>query len=160
MRLNDLAWHNTGVPPTLDIHVDNGTPGGDVIAMRISLNGSGQPTITDSNSSSIEEVVRRMMGELPTPAGEISGDLGQAQGVQGEAMLVVEEDSASDSVEQSYQQVMLSPHEWPSADLLACSLQRPHAADLLCVWRCAGLSRLHLALAPSFIPTEYVLWEG
>lgn len=99
------------MPPTLDIHVDNGTPGGDVIAMRISLNGSGQPTITDSNSSSIEEVVRRMMGELPTPAGEISGDLGQAQGVQGEAMLVVEEDSASDSIEQSYQQVTLSPQE-------------------------------------------------
>ena len=82
-----------------------------MIAMRISLNGSGQPTITDSNSSSIEDVVRRMMGELPTPAGEISGDLGQAQGVQEEAMLVVEEDSASDSIEQSYQQVTLSPQE-------------------------------------------------
>ena len=100
------------MPPTLDIHVDNGTPGGDVIAMRISLNGSGQPTITDSNSSSIEEVVRRMMGELPTPAGEISGDLGQAQGVQGEGRCWWwKRDSASDSIEQSYQQVTLSPQE-------------------------------------------------
>ena len=134
------------MPPTLDIHVDNGTPGGDVIAMRISLNGSGQPTITDSNSSSIEEVVRRMMGELPTPAGEISGDLGQAQGVQGEAMLVVEEDSASDSIEQSYQQVTLSTQEMAECCPAPCSPRMPHAADLLCVWRCAGLFRLCSAL--------------
>ena len=132
------------MPPTLDIHVDNGTPGGDVIAMRISLNSSGQPTITDSNSSSIEEVVRSMMGELPTPA-EASGDsVGQSQGMQGEAMLVVEEeDSSSDSVEHSFQQVPPSPQEWLAADIPPCSPQRPDAADLLPAALCRTLRGSH-----------------
>ena len=146
------------MPPTLDIHVDNGTPGGDVIAMRISLNASGQPTISDSNSASIEEVVRRMMGELPAPAGEGSaGSPGQAEGGQGEALLVVEEDSAGDSVEQSYQQVTLGSWEDTSADMPSCSPQGPYAADLLSVARSTGLSRLCLALSASFNSGLFIL---
>ena len=49
------------MPPALDIHVDNGVHGEDVISMRISLGSNGQPTISDSNAASIEDMLKKML---------------------------------------------------------------------------------------------------
>ena len=58
--VNDRSLH-AGMPPALDIHVDNGVPGEDVISMRISLGSNGQPTISDSNAASIEDMLQKML---------------------------------------------------------------------------------------------------
>ena len=58
--VNDRLSH-AGMPPALDIHVDNGIPGEDVISMRISLGSNGQPTISDSNAASIEDMLKKML---------------------------------------------------------------------------------------------------
>ena len=58
--------------PTLDIHVDNGVPGEDVIAMRISLNPSGQPSISDGSNSSIEDMLKEMLSRgVEIPGAEV-----------------------------------------------------------------------------------------
>lgn len=61
-----------GMAPTLDIHVDNGVPGEDVIAMRISLNPSGQPSISEGSNSSIEDMLKEMLSQgVEVPGGEV-----------------------------------------------------------------------------------------
>ena len=100
------------MPSTLDIHVDNGVPGEDVIAMRISLNPSGQPSISDGNSSSIEDMLKEMLAqgvEVPGAEGaevpeELSASMEQLKEAQGQGLTVFEEGGAS-SPEQGYQQV-------------------------------------------------------
>ena len=52
--------------------MDNGVPGEDVIAMRISLGPSGQPSITDGNSSTIEDMLKEMLSQgVEVPGGEV-----------------------------------------------------------------------------------------
>lgn len=109
------------MPPVLDIHVDNGEPGADVIAMRISLNPtSGEPEISDKNSSSIEDMLKEMLKGAETPEGELPDEsLEQLRGMQAQGLMVVEETSSSPT-EQSYQQVShscLGPH---TAAFLRC----------------------------------------
>ncbi len=63
---------HAGIAPTLDIHVDNGVPGEDVIAMRISLGPSGQPSISDGNASTIEDMLKEMLSQgVEVPGGEV-----------------------------------------------------------------------------------------
>lgn len=77
--------------------------------MRISLSPNGQPTITDANASSIEDIVRNMMARDEGPTDEQNmlpaETMEQSQGMEGGALMVVEEESSS-SDEQGYQQVM------------------------------------------------------
>ena len=95
--------------PTLDIHVDNGVPGEDVIAMRISLSPSGQPSISDGNSSSIEDMLKEMLSQgVEVPGAEVPEELKasmeQLKEAQGQGLMLFEEGGPS-SVEQAYQQV-------------------------------------------------------
>ena len=43
--------------------MDNGVPGEDVIAMRISLGPSGQPSISDGNASTIEDMLKELLSQ-------------------------------------------------------------------------------------------------
>lgn len=46
------------IPSIVDIHVVNGEPGAGVIALRISMNSSRQPEISDSNITSVKDMLR------------------------------------------------------------------------------------------------------
>lgn len=66
----DIRLSHAGMPPALDIHVDNGVPGEDVISMRISLGSNGQPTINDGNAASIEDMLKQMLSPETGTAGD------------------------------------------------------------------------------------------